>query len=130
MQEPIAIDAEYLTSRLKALLAIPSPTGFTDEAVRYTARELESLGLEVKLTRRGAICARRAGTVERPARGIVSHLDTLGAQVKALKAEAFWSFTLYDNQTRSMLQTPQKYPRAGSQNYPSPIISAPPSRME
>jgi hypothetical protein len=35
-------------------------------------------------------------------------------------AEAFWSLTLYDNQTRSMLQTPQMYPRAGSQNYPSP----------
>lgn len=32
----------------------------------------------------------------------------------------FWSFTVYDNQTRSMLQTPQKYPRAGSQTYPSP----------
>ncbi|MFJ7284406.1 DUF1254 domain-containing protein [Pseudomonas sp. NPDC099000] len=32
----------------------------------------------------------------------------------------FWSFTLYDNQTRSMLQTPQRYPRAGSQTYPSP----------
>lgn len=31
----------------------------------------------------------------------------------------FWSVTLYDNQTRSMLQTPQRYPRAGSQNYPS-----------
>jgi hypothetical protein len=32
----------------------------------------------------------------------------------------FWSFTLYDNQTRSMLETPQRYPRAGSQIYPSP----------
>ena len=32
----------------------------------------------------------------------------------------FWSFTLYDNQTRSMLATPQRYPRAGSQSYPSP----------
>lgn len=85
MQAPITIDPEYLTSRLKALLAIPSPTGFTDEAVRYTARELESLGLEVKLTRRGAIRARRPGAAGRPARGIVSHLDTLGAQVKALK---------------------------------------------
>ena len=30
-----------------------------------------------------------------------------------IPAEAFWSFTLYDNQTRSMLQTPQRYPRAG-----------------
>lgn len=39
---------------------------------------------------------------------------------KGIPAEAFWSFTLYDNQTRSMLQTPQKYPRAGSQGYPSP----------
>ena len=32
-------------------------------------------------------------------------------------AEAFWSLTLYDNQTRSMLQTSQGYPRAGSQAY-------------
>lgn len=85
MTEPIAIDPEYLTSQLKALLAISSPTGFTDEAVRYTARELENLGLDVKLTRRGAIRALREGTARRPARGIVSHLDTLGAQVKGLK---------------------------------------------
>jgi len=39
---------------------------------------------------------------------------------KGIPAAAFWSFTLYDNQTRSMLKTPQKYPRAGSQSYPSP----------
>jgi hypothetical protein len=32
----------------------------------------------------------------------------------------FWSLTVYDNQTRSMLQTPQRYPRAGSQSYPTP----------
>ncbi len=43
---------------------------------------------------------------------------------KGIPAEAFWSFTLYDNQTRSMLKTPQKYPRAGSQGYPSPAAEA------
>ncbi|MFL5158676.1 MAG: DUF1214 domain-containing protein, partial [Microvirga sp.] len=32
----------------------------------------------------------------------------------------FWSLTLYDNQTRSMLDTPQRFPRAGNQSYPSP----------
>jgi hypothetical protein len=37
-----------------------------------------------------------------------------------IPARAFWSLTLYDNQTRSMLDTPQHYPRAGSQSYPSP----------
>ncbi len=43
---------------------------------------------------------------------------------KDIPARAFWSFTVYDNQTRSMLQTPQKYPRAGSQSYPSPAAAA------
>ncbi|MEO1191822.1 MAG: DUF1254 domain-containing protein [Pseudomonadota bacterium] len=43
---------------------------------------------------------------------------------KDIPARAFWSFTLYDNQTRSMLQTPQRYPRAGSQSYPSPAAEA------
>jgi hypothetical protein len=37
-----------------------------------------------------------------------------------IPAGKFWSFTVYDNQTRSMLATPQRYPRAGSQNYPTP----------
>jgi hypothetical protein len=36
----------------------------------------------------------------------------------------FWSFTLYDNMTRSELDTPQRYPRAGSQSFPSPAAEA------
>ncbi len=39
---------------------------------------------------------------------------------KGIPARAFWSLILYDNQSRSMLQTPQRFPRAGSQSYPSP----------
>jgi hypothetical protein len=41
-----------------------------------------------------------------------------------IPAARFWSLTLYDNQTRSMLQTPQRFPRAGSQAYPSPAATA------
>ncbi|MGB8434989.1 MAG: DUF1254 domain-containing protein [Burkholderiales bacterium] len=43
---------------------------------------------------------------------------------KGIPARAFWSFTVYDNQTRSMLDTPQRFPRAGSQSYPSPAAEA------
>jgi hypothetical protein len=39
---------------------------------------------------------------------------------KDIPAARFWSFTVYDNQSRSMLQTAQMFPRAGSQSYPSP----------
>lgn len=43
---------------------------------------------------------------------------------KGIPEANFWSLTLYDNMTRSMLATPQRYPRAGSQSYPSPAAEA------
>jgi hypothetical protein len=43
---------------------------------------------------------------------------------KGIPEVNFWSLTLYDNQSRSMLDTPQRYPRAGSQSYPSPAAEA------
>ncbi len=43
-----------------------------------------------------------------------------------IPARAFWSIIIYDNQTRSMLQTPQRFPRAGSQTYPGPAATANP----
>ncbi|QDT00930.1 DUF1254 domain-containing protein [Adhaeretor mobilis] len=43
---------------------------------------------------------------------------------KDIPAGKFWSFTLYDTMTRSMLATPQRYPRAGSQSYPSPAATS------
>ena len=41
-----------------------------------------------------------------------------------IPAARFWSLTLYDTETRSMLQTPQRFPRAGSQSYPTPAATA------
>ena len=49
---------------------------------------------------------------------------------KGIPEANFWSFTLYDNQTRSMLDTPQRYPRAGSQSYPSPAAEAERRRLD
>ncbi|MFO0946714.1 MAG: DUF1254 domain-containing protein [Planctomycetota bacterium] len=43
---------------------------------------------------------------------------------KGIPMANFWSLTLYDNQSRSMLSTPQRYPRAGSQSFPSPAAEA------
>lgn len=53
----------------------------------------------------------------RPFDGGKTYKVTLPPNIPAAR---FWSFTVYDNQTRSMLDTPQRYPRAGSQTYPSP----------
>lgn len=56
-----------------------------------------------------------------PFDGARGYRVTLPAGIPAAR---FWSVTLYDNQTRSMLKTPQRYPRAGSQNYPTPAATA------
>ena len=79
------IDLDYLAATLKALLDIPSPTGYTDQIARHVSEQLDELGVHYELTRRGAVRARIPGNQDKPARAIVSHLDTLGAQVKLLK---------------------------------------------
>ena len=83
--QKVDIDIEYVKSTLLDLLAIPSPAGFTDEAVRYTCKQLEDFGLHYEITRRGCIRADMKGRVYSPDRAIVAHLDTIGCMVKELK---------------------------------------------
>ncbi len=79
------IDLNYLADTLETFLKIPSPTSYTDNAVRWCGEELDRLGIPFEVTRRGAIRAVLRGEERRPARAIAAHLDTLGAQVKAIK---------------------------------------------
>ncbi|WP_181706293.1 osmoprotectant NAGGN system M42 family peptidase [Chthonobacter rhizosphaerae] len=81
----LAIDTGYLRDRLADLLAIPSPSGYTDQVVRWISAEIETLGYAVAMTRRGAIRATLKGDMEKGARAVIAHVDTLGAQVKRLK---------------------------------------------
>ena len=81
----LQIDLDYLADTLQKLLAIPSPTSYTDNIVRHCGHELDRLGVPFEVTRRGAIRAVLRGRKRRPARAIAGHLDTLGAQVKAIK---------------------------------------------
>ncbi|MFW5680104.1 MAG: osmoprotectant NAGGN system M42 family peptidase [Pseudomonadota bacterium] len=81
----LRIDTTYLTQQLERLLQIPSPTGYTDTVVRHVCGELDRLGVGYELTRRGAIRGVTLGAARRPARALIAHLDTLGAQVKGLK---------------------------------------------
>ncbi|MCC5982341.1 MAG: osmoprotectant NAGGN system M42 family peptidase [Oceanicaulis sp.] len=79
------IDDTYLAGFLRQLLETPSPTGYTDAVTRLCCQELERLGVDYEITRRGAIRAKLQGGRRQPARALIAHVDTLGAQIKALK---------------------------------------------
>ncbi len=81
----INIDLDFLKQQLGNLLRIPSPSGMTDEIVRYVCRELDRLEIKYELTRRGAIRATLPGKHYSPRRAVAAHLDTLGAMVKGMK---------------------------------------------
>ncbi len=81
----VPTDPDYLATRLMELLAVHSPTGYTDPITRLVGAELERLGAHYELTRRGAIRATLPGRQQSPARAVVAHLDTLGAMVRELK---------------------------------------------
>ncbi|MCB9091487.1 MAG: osmoprotectant NAGGN system M42 family peptidase [Halobacteriovoraceae bacterium] len=78
-------DDNYLTSTLADLIAIPSPSGYTDGVVLHVCQILKDLNIHFELTRRGAIRATLKGENSSPSRSIVAHLDTLGAMVRKLK---------------------------------------------
>jgi peptidase M42 family hydrolase len=77
-------DLNYMQRVLLEMLAIPSPTGFTDTIVRYVAERLTELGIPFELTRRGTIRATLKGRRYSPDRAVAAHLDTIGAIVREI----------------------------------------------
>jgi len=78
------IDEGLVRRLLLEMLAIPSPTGFTDDLVHYVCARLDDLGVDYKLSRRGTITARLPGADGSVRRTVANHLDTIGAAVAAI----------------------------------------------
>ena len=78
---------EFAVEKTCELLAIDSPTGFTDGAVRYVKEEFEALGFPTFITEKGGVLIKLGG--EESALGgllLEAHTDTLGGMVAELKS--------------------------------------------
>lgn len=80
------LDLAFLEGFLIRLLNTPSPTGYVGPALRLICSELQKLGINFEMTRRGAVRAILKGKRKRPARAVIAHVDTLGAMVRELKS--------------------------------------------
>lgn len=75
---------DYIGEQLKALTAIPSPTGYTKNAAAYVHQTLTDLGYEPHFSNKGNVEVTLGG--EGQPLLLAAHLDTLGAMVRAVKA--------------------------------------------
>ena len=76
---------DYIIDTAKELLAIPSPTGFTHMAAEFVKKELEGMGYQPALTRKGAVLCNLGGKDTEHGLLLAAHMDTLGAMVAQIK---------------------------------------------
>ncbi len=87
-------DGQEIFRYIKDLVSIPSPTGYTEEAIRYTEKFLNTYGIENKRTNKGALLATIKGIDNSRHRFLTAHVDTLGAMVKEIKPNGRLKLTM------------------------------------
>lgn len=78
--------AKYAAQQAMALLAIDSPTGFTEEAAAWVQNAFAELGFDTKRTVKGGVLIDLGGANTEDALLLEAHTDTLGAMVAEIKS--------------------------------------------
>ena len=76
---------------LSDLIAIDSPTGYTDKAITYIESTLRGFGFSPTRTTKGAL---RCSLGENPTLALAGHTDTLGAIVSGINSNGTLKFSL------------------------------------
>ena len=76
---------EFAVEKALALLAIDSPSGYTDEAAEACLAAFKALSFEAWRTGKGGVVADLGGANEDDGLWLEAHLDTLGGMVSEIK---------------------------------------------
>ena len=77
---------DYAVEQTMKLLAIDSPTGYTEQAADACLNEFKALGCKAWLTGKGGVVAELGGENEQDALWVEAHIDTLGGMVSEIKS--------------------------------------------
>ena len=78
--------ADYSWQKVEQLMAIDSPSGFTDTAAQWVKNEFEQLGFAAQLTTKGGVLVDLGGKNEQDGLLVAAHTDTLGCMVAEVKS--------------------------------------------
>lgn len=77
---------DFITEKLKKLLSIDSPTGYTKDAIAWLKAEYEAMGYAPVITTKGGLLVQLAKGCEGNGGVLVeTHTDTLGGMVAEVK---------------------------------------------
>ncbi len=79
------IYTDYAVEKTVELLAIDSPSGYTDAAAEWVRDAFATLGFDAKITVKGGVLVDLGGTDTENALFIEAHADTLGGMVAEIK---------------------------------------------
>ena len=77
--------ANYAVEQATSLLAIDSPSGFTDKVAEWVMNQFLSLGFDAKIMVKGGVLVDLGGVREDDALLLEAHADTLGGMVAEVK---------------------------------------------
>ena len=77
--------ADFSWEQTASLLAVDSPTGYTDKAAAWVKAAFESLGFSAHITAKGGVLADLGGEDDTDGLLLAAHTDTLGAMVAQVK---------------------------------------------
>ena len=78
--------ADFAWEKTAQLLAIDSPSGFTDRAAKWVCAEFQQMGFNASLTTKGGVLVDLGGSDTRDGLLLEAHADTLGGMVSQIKA--------------------------------------------
>ena len=77
--------ADFAWEKTAALLAIDSPSGYTEQAARWVCREFSEMGFAAGITVKGGVLVDLGGEDAADALLLEAHADTLGGMVSQIK---------------------------------------------
>jgi aminopeptidase len=87
-------DVNETMNLIQELVSIPSPTGYTENIIRYVESLLKDTKFEIKKTRKGGLLVTVPGKNSSKHRFVTAHVDTLGAMVKEIKEDGRLKLTM------------------------------------
>ena len=85
--------ADYSWEMAARLLAIDSPSGYTQRAAQWVCDSFRQLGFDARLTRKGGVLVDFGGENKEDGLLLEAHTDTLGAMVCQVKGSGALKLT-------------------------------------